>query len=263
MKCAHDRSGSGSDDANHGVSAPVGYRAALDRLSSAQKPGAGEPAYLRWVNRPIGRRFAAVAFVLGMTPNQVTAVSGAVSVLGLAVVAFVPVSWTSALAAAGLLLLGYALDSADGQLARLRRSGNRAGEWLDHVVDAARLPALHLALAWSFLHRDAPASDLAAGLALCFSLVSSVWFFGQVLAGQLMPVQSAAQKSASRASSAWVSFVKVPYDVGTLYLSIVLLPVWSVFLPLYAAFFAVATAGMAISLRRKWSALRVTVREPR
>ena len=29
------------------------YRSALERLTSAQKPGAGVPAYLRWVNRAL------------------------------------------------------------------------------------------------------------------------------------------------------------------------------------------------------------------
>ena len=45
-----------------------------------------------------------------------------------------------------LLILGYALDSADGQLARLLGGGTPEGEWLDHVIDSAKLATIHLAV---------------------------------------------------------------------------------------------------------------------
>ena len=57
--------------------------AAAIALASAQKPGAGVPAYLRWVNRPLGRRAAAAAYVPGLTPNAVTLLSGVCSLAGL------------------------------------------------------------------------------------------------------------------------------------------------------------------------------------
>ena len=43
-------------------------------------------------------------------------------------------------------MLGYALDSADGQLARLRGGGSLTGEWLDHVIDSFKISTLHLAV---------------------------------------------------------------------------------------------------------------------
>ena len=50
-----------------------------------------------------------------------------------------------------LLLLGYALDSADGQVARLSGRSGPAGEWLDHVTDQARTVSLHMAvLIWLY-----------------------------------------------------------------------------------------------------------------
>ena len=46
------------------------------RLAAAQKRRApGSPAYSIYVNRPIGRRLAAAAYLAGLTPNAVTAPS--------------------------------------------------------------------------------------------------------------------------------------------------------------------------------------------
>jgi phosphatidylglycerophosphate synthase len=45
--------------------------------------------------------------------------------------------------------VGYAFDAADGQLARLRGGGSLAGEWLDHMIDAAKVSSLHVAVAIS------------------------------------------------------------------------------------------------------------------
>ena len=39
-------------------------------LVGAQKSNHNAPAYSRWVNRPLGRVFAATAYRLGITPNQ-------------------------------------------------------------------------------------------------------------------------------------------------------------------------------------------------
>jgi phosphatidylglycerophosphate synthase len=193
---------------------------------------------------------AALAASRSMTPNQVTVLSGATSAVAIVCIATLTPTWWVACGASVLLLLGYALDSADGQLARLYRSGNPAGEWLDHVVDAARLPALHLAIAWSLLHRTSPA-DVGAIIAGCFALVSSVWFFGQILAGQLLP----REPSAAARSGTMSSFVKLPNDVGILYLATSLLAWTVVFVPVYAALFAIAVATMVVSLRRKWAML--------
>lgn len=225
------------------------YREALERLTAAQKPGAGVPAYLRWVNRGLGRRAAALAYVIRATPNQVTAVSGVLSVAGMLVLASVEASVVSALAASALLLAGYALDSADGQLARLTGGGSVAGEWLDHVVDAFRLPLFHLAVA-VYLLRESGSLGLAS-LGVAFSLLSSAWFFAQTLAEKLLPAASDPMPDAP----AWVSFAKLPYDVGVLYL-IVLTSAWpTVFLGAYVALFAVTAAVAVLSMTRKYRAL--------
>ena len=157
-------------------------RAALDR---AQKPGAGVPAYTRWVNRRGARVVAAAAFAWGWTPNTVTALSACWSVLGMGVLLTATPSLASGVLVAVLLALGYLFDSADGQLSRLQGSSSRAGEWLDHVVDAFRSPAIHLVTAAAVVvHR--PAWSWLAVVALGYALVTAGQFLSQILAEQFV-----------------------------------------------------------------------------
>src|SRR5215210_5167991 len=120
------------------------YRAVVERLRAAQKPaGRCAPAYSVYVNRRLGRYLAAWAFRAGLTPNRVTALSAACTFAAVLALAVLPASAGLGVAVAVALALGYALDSADGQVARLRGGGSAAGEWLDHVVDAIKASALH------------------------------------------------------------------------------------------------------------------------
>lgn len=229
---------------------PRRYGRAVDQLSAAQKSGAGVPAYLRWVNRGIGRRAAAVAFVVRLSPNAVTLLSVVSSLAGMSVILLLPSHWSAAILASLLLLAGYALDSADGQLARLQGGGSLAGEWLDHVVDSARLPLFHLVIAAYFFREEM--SIWLVSAALVFSLVTSVWFFSQTLAGKL----STAEGPHSDAP-AWVSFVKLPYDVGILYLTVATLAFANIFTTLYLTLFAVNALVAAASMARKYRSLAV------
>ncbi len=68
----------------------------------------------------------------------------------LTMVALISPQWWLGLLVCGLLLLGYALDSADGQLARLLGAGSKRGEWLDHTVDATKVSVLHGTVLISF-----------------------------------------------------------------------------------------------------------------
>ena len=228
------------------------YGDALRRLSAAQKPGAGIPAYLRWVNRPAGRRLAALAYVLHLTPNHVTALSAAVSAAGVSLLVLLQPTWVVGTCAAAALLVGYALDSADGQLARLLGTGGPTGEYVDHVVDAVRQPLVHLGIAGSLYLRDDLDSGWPVVVALGFSVLTSAWFFAQTLADKLLPRGAAAPGALA---PAWVSFVKVPYDVGFLYLIVLLIPLAAVFVAVYTALAAFTLAVAALSVRRKYAAL--------
>src|SRR4051794_25850684 len=104
------------------------YPAVLRRLRDAQKPaGRGAPAYSIYVNRPIGRYIAAAAYRIGATPNQVTAASALLTFTAILLLALVPPSAALGVGIAVLLAAGYAFDSADGQVARLRGGGSAAG----------------------------------------------------------------------------------------------------------------------------------------
>ncbi len=137
---------------------------ALHRLGAAQKGHArGAPAYSVYVNRRIGRVLAATAYVWGWTPNGVTAVSAVFTFTGILLLCVVPVSPWLGVVVALLLALGYAWDSADGQLARLRGGGSVAGEWLDHFVDAVKIASLHLAVVIGLFRFTDIDPGLAAG----------------------------------------------------------------------------------------------------
>ncbi len=97
-------------------------------LARHQKTAKGAPPYSRFVNRPLGRVLAAAASITSASPNQITMTSAACSAAGIALIATVDPSALSALVVVGLLILGYGLDSADGQLARLRGGGSPGGE---------------------------------------------------------------------------------------------------------------------------------------
>ncbi len=159
---------------------PESFAASLHRLRDAQKSSKGAPPYSIFVNRPLGRVFAAAAFQAGLTPNTVTVVSAVLTFAGIAVLALVPPTAATGVVVALLLVLGYALDSADGQLARLRGGGSRTGEWLDHMIDATKISVLPLAVIVStYRFTDVPRGWLLVPMA--FAVASAVHFFGMVL----------------------------------------------------------------------------------
>ena len=231
------------------ASTPRRFADALDQLSVAQKSGKGAPGYSRWVNRWFGRRLAAWAYVLGLTPNAVTAVSAVFSLAGIAVLALTPPSWSTGLAICFLLLTGYALDSADGQLARLTNRGSPAGEWLDHVVDSAKIPALHLAVLVSTA-RFFDVGEAWLLLPLGFTVVAVTSFFAQLINDFLVRLHRGPgsapgpQEPASRVAS----LAKLPTDFGILCWAFVLLGSPQAFLVAYSLLFVASAAYLAVAL---------------
>ncbi|WP_049580297.1 CDP-alcohol phosphatidyltransferase family protein, partial [Streptomyces sp. SBT349] len=175
-----------------------GYGAALRRLRDAQKTAKGVSLYSRWVNRPLGRALAAGAYVVGLRPNHVTALSGLLSGAAVAGIALARPSWPLALAVWAGLVLGFALDSADGQLARLRGESSPAGEWLDHVVDCAKITALHAAVLISFHRFFALPNEGWLLVPLLFQLAAVLIFFGGLLTDKLTPRPPAAPAAPPR-----------------------------------------------------------------
>jgi phosphatidylglycerophosphate synthase len=201
-------------------------------LSRAQKPSAGTPAYSRFVNRRLGRYLAAGAFLLGRTPNQVSLASGFCSLIGIVLIATVAPSVGLAIAVTALLVLGYALDSADGQLARLRGGGSPLGEWLDHMIDCVKVCLLHSAVLISFYRFDAFGNELVLLVPLAYVSVSAVLFFGLILIDQLRRRHGAVTANV-RGDSVVKSLLIAPTDYGILCLVLLTLAWPAVFAVLY------------------------------
>jgi phosphatidylglycerophosphate synthase len=232
----------------------------LIELRSAQKPGTGVPAYTRWLNRRAARLAAAVAVRMGYSPNTVSAISAAFSIVAIVVLLLSPVSVVTGLVVAGLLAVGYCLDSADGQVARVTGTGSPAGEWLDHVIDAARTPAIHLAV-YLALSSAALVPAWVPYVALGFVVLSASQFMSQILAEQLRKsavnsVQQTKAVAAERgAKDVLRSVVLLPTDSGTLCWIFILWGFPHVFAFGYVALCIINSFVAALSMRRKYLAL--------
>jgi phosphatidylglycerophosphate synthase len=225
--------------------------------ATAGKSNRGAPGYSRWVNRPLGRQLAMVAFHLGLTANQVTVLSGLTSLAGIAVLAVAPATVTVGLVVAFLLALAYALDSADGQLARMRGGGSRTGEWLDHVIDCLKIAMLHMAVlvAW---YRYFDVSDALLLVPIAFGIQASTYFFSKILTDQLRATAAQAAGSGvpagpdpDRRAPVLPSLVVLPMDYGLLCVSFALLGFHDVFVWVYSA---LALMGVVLLLAAfgKW-----------
>nr|WP_218857530.1 CDP-alcohol phosphatidyltransferase family protein [Leifsonia soli] len=218
-----------------GTAARETYGSVLRRLAAAQKPAArSAPAYSRFVNRRLGRYLTAWAYRAGLTPNGVTAISAAWTFAALILLVVFPPSWLLGIGVALMLLIGYAFDSADGQLSRLTGRSSPAGEWLDHMVDATKVVSMPLALGLGlYLHDAVPVAWLV--VPLVSAVISSVLFFGMILTEQLRRQHGRVSLAADAPGRpSWLRAVLVlPMDYGVLCLSFVLLGWLPGFLVLY------------------------------
>lgn len=227
------------------------YGTALERLRTAQKPSAGTPLYSRLVNRPVGRRFAAFAYVLGWTPNTVTFVSAIFTFSAITLVALVSPTWWLGVLVSVMLMLGYALDSADGQLARLRGGGSVQGEWLDHTVDAAKVLTIHSAILISaFRHFDLPVAWLLVPIA--YLAVDSLLFFGMMERDLLLARAAGGKAPASAASTGMLRAILIlPSDYGLFCLVFLFLGLPMVFFGVYTLMLVCNTVLLLLALV-KW-----------
>jgi phosphatidylglycerophosphate synthase len=228
----------------------------LQALAFAQKPTRGAPAYSRWVNRRLGRLLAAGAASSGCSPTQLTVFGSSCTGSAIAVVAVVRPSPMGAAVVVVLLVIGYAFDAADGQLARLQGRATLAGEWLDHVLDSGKLPLLHLAVAARW-YRDDPDRGCRLLVPIGFAVLASVIFAAYLLDGR-------SGRASLGSGSVVRSLLVAPTDYGLLCLAFVLWW-WSPgFTVLYAGLF-VANAVFAVVALAVWYRQLVAVgsRSPR
>lgn len=233
------------------------FRTSLRQLQRAQKTSKGAPAYSRLVNRPLGRVFAATAHVLGATPNMVTTISAVFTFTGIALIALVESSAATALAVTLCLVVGYALDAADGQLARLRGGGSVVGEWLDHVVDAVKIACLHTAVLVNW-YRFEDAPDARLLLPIGFQIVASVTFFVIILNDHIRRTHrgtAGAIMKGDGSSSTLYSIAVIPADYGLMCLVLALMP-WSGFAWVYGLLLAANAAFLCLALVKWYGEMR-------
>ena len=232
---------------------PSGFGESYRRLGAAQKKRSGVSLYSRYVNRPAGRVFAAAAYVIGLTPNGVTALSGLTTAAGYVLVATVRPGFGMAVLVYRLTALGFALDAADGQLARLRGGGSLSGEWLDHVLDCAKMVGANLAIYLSlnrFFHPD----NWLLAVALAFQLVAVVTFFAGTLTELLkhrLPATGTPAPADAGSAITVRSLALLPADYGVFCLVLLLLGWRAGFLVGYTALFC-ANVVLMVALLVKW-----------
>jgi phosphatidylglycerophosphate synthase len=243
----------GLQDTQSGRGEDRGIAASLQILKGKQKTSKGASAYVRFFNRPFGRVLAAVAHSLGLTPNIVTAISALATFGGLAVLAFSPVTPVTGLLVAALLVLGYAFDSADGQLARLRGGGSFAGEWLDHVVDAAKMSLFHLVVLFAWA-RTGTESGLWLVLPGAYAFLAAFFFCTIMLTDQLRRAHrgsSGMRLAGEGSSSVPYSLAVLPTEYGVLACVFVLWGWPALFQWVYLALFVCNVLFLCLALP-KW-----------
>ncbi|HBX76413.1 MAG TPA: CDP-alcohol phosphatidyltransferase [Acidimicrobiaceae bacterium] len=221
-----------------------GFRRDLSILREHQKSSRGAPLYSLYINRPLGRVFAALANTLGMNPNQVSILSALFSLTGIVGIATLEPSPTASVLIAVALVLGYAIDSADGQLARLQFGGSVAGEWLDHSLDAFKIAAFHASLIVSILQFQQAHTLQAVLLVAAFEVVAVTGFFTYLLT-ELLRRSQGEQTRATLSPTGWKRVATLPTDWGVLCLWTACRFSPAVFFGGYAVMFAVSAAYLA------------------
>ncbi|MGW1319685.1 CDP-alcohol phosphatidyltransferase family protein [Streptomyces sp. NPDC002426] len=226
----------------------------LRELRGAQKSSKGVSLYSRYVNRPAGRLLAAGAFRAHLTPNQVTLISAAFTFTAIAAVALVEPSWQLGILVYAGLAVGFAFDSADGQLARLTGRGGPDGEWLDHVVDCAKMILVHSAVLIAFHRSGSLPGEGWLLLPLGFLFTAVLTFCAGLLREQLGKA-AVGTAPAPAATGAPVSRIRavalLPADYGVFCLVFLLLGAPGAFRAGYAVLAAVH-ALFLVAFLAKW-----------
>lgn len=180
-----------------------------------------------------------------------TGISALHTFSAIALIALGPVTLWSGLLIAVLLVLGYAWDSADGQIARLRGGGSISGEWLDHFVDSIKHATLHLAVVVALLWHAGYSESAWLLVPMAYSAVTVVTFFGMLLNDLLKAAKGVASTHRRGGGTFGRSMMLVPTDFGVLCLIFVVWGWTSGFLVVYTAL-ALANAAFLLLAAVKW-----------
>lgn len=231
---------------------PATFSERFQHLREAQKRKTGVPLYTLAINRPVGRVIAAAAPARA-TPNHLTAVGAVLTFAGILALMLAAdgAGWGFLVGVA--LVVGFFFDSADGQLARLRGGGSAAGEWLDHVIDGARIVLLHVATLLYLLRTETLPPTAAFAICTVFLLTASATFFGGGLFEKL--TTTAPDPTVTRGSRLR-SALMLPVDYGVLCWVYLLVPVPAVFVVVYTAAGAAKVVTTTMLLTKWYRTLR-------
>ncbi len=213
----------------------------------------GVSLYSRLVNRPVGRLIATRAHGWGLSANTMTSISALLTFTGIALLAIVEPSVGLGLGVTALLVLGFAFDSADGQVARMAQASSLAGEWFDHVVDAGKMVALHSAVLIAWFRFDVHETGWLY-LPLGFQFVAVVTFSALTTVSLLKRLQVSPPRTP--APSVVRAIGLLPADYGILCLTFLLWGWTTAFQVSYLVLFVLNALIMVGFLARWHSELR-------
>ena len=101
-------------------------------LQSLSKPG-DDGFISHYVNRPVSRRISEILVRTPISPNGISLMSFAVSIIGAILFCMGGYVWT--ILAALAIQLSSIVDGCDGEVARLRFRSSKFGGWFDTVLD--------------------------------------------------------------------------------------------------------------------------------
>lgn len=112
-----------------------------------------------------------------------------------------------------LLYFAYALDSADGQLARLLNKQSKTGEWLDHSLDAVKIPLMHGVAIILIIENKMPGKLLIIFYLTVLSLASANFLSG-ILKSKLIKKHITENNYIEEKNSTIRSILTLPLDYG-------------------------------------------------
>lgn len=137
-----------------------------------------------WFFHPAGLRIAKIAYRAGATPDQVTYLSMVFGIAGGLMLS----SPRAATAGACVMVFSSVLDSADGQLARMRGGGTLLGRILDGMVGYLMFTSAYLGLSLYYLALHPRAYWIffaAAAAGICSAVQSSLYDYYRTVFARL------------------------------------------------------------------------------
>ena len=234
----------------------------LEVLDSCQKPKHGTPIYTRTCNRWLGKYIAALAKELLITPTHLTIASFVFSVFSFLFFLMYPGSYLIVSGGSFLILFAYALDSADGQLARLTKSGSPVGEWLDHSTDALKQTLFHGTVQFIFFVHYQKENFILV-IPIFFISVQLTVFTSNLLKEKLFKLNSLTSNLTDHRSTDNVSFIKDILffftDYGILCMLFFFIPFPNIFVFLYVLCFIINALSGSLMLVSSYLRLKKIV----